>query len=203
MVGQLTERFGQPASQLYDLGCSLGAATVQMRKSAPIDCTLHAVDNSPAMVSRLRDMCNAAAETEPGACRCEIHEADVRGFPMHSASFVALNWTLQFIPQAEREQVLQDIYAALLPGGALLISEKICFENPDVQTLMTELHHDFKRANGYSELEISQKRQALENTLIPETLPAHSQRLQRVGFTSVAPWFQCLNFVSILAVKTP
>lgn len=203
MVGQLTERFCQPTSNLYDLGCSLGAASLQMQQRAHSDCTLHAVDNSSAMVARLRGLISAEQEsTKGGCCRVEIHEADVRGFPMSNASFVVLNWTLQFIPQSEREQVLQDIYAALLPSGALLLSEKICFENESVQALLTELHHDFKRANGYSELEIAQKRQALENTLIPETMSAHCQRLRHVGFETIAPWFQCFNFASILAVKS-
>ncbi|MEM0927011.1 MAG: carboxy-S-adenosyl-L-methionine synthase CmoA, partial [Planctomycetota bacterium] len=63
-------------------------------------------------------------------------------------------------------------------------------------------HLDFKRSCGYSEMEISQKRTALENTLIPESLAAHCDRLRRVGFETVVPWFQCFNFASILAVHS-
>ncbi len=201
MVGQLTERFCQPTSNLYDLGCSLGAATLQIQKHAHSNCVLHAVDNSSAMVSRLRNLI-ANPQGDEKNCRVEVHEADVCGFPMNNASFVVFNWTLQFIPLTEREQVLQHIHTALLPGGALLLSEKICFESASVQNLLTDLHHDFKRANGYSELEIAQKRQALENTLIPETMATHCDRLRRVGFETIAPWFQCYNFASILAIKS-
>ncbi len=89
----------------------------------------------------------------------------------------------------------------MLPGGALLLSEKICFEDAAQQELMTNLHHDFKRAHGYSDLEIAQKRTAIENRLVPETLATHVARLRDAGFGSVAPWFQCFNFASILAVK--
>ncbi len=83
----------------------------------------------------------------------------------------------------------------------MLLSEKICFDEPTQQQLMTELHHDFKRAHGYSDLEVAQKRTAIENRLIPETLDTHIDRLKSAGFTTVAPWFQCFNFVSILAVR--
>ena len=75
------------------------------------------------------------------------------------------------------------------------------FEDLHVNELLTEIHHDFKRAHGYTDLEISQKRTALENVLIPETIPAHRERLSRAGFSSVDVWFQCFNFMSMLAVK--
>ncbi len=200
MVGQLAARFAISNTNIYDLGCSLGAATTLMRKSAPVGCTIHAVDNSLAMVSRLRKLLNTDWAAEPG-CSVEIHEADLARFQLSNASFVVLNWTLQFVPQPQRQDLLRTIHTALVPGGALLLSEKICFSDSQQQSLLNDLHHDFKRANGYSDLEISQKRQALENTMIPETLNSHMQRLEAVGFTTVVVWFQCFNFVSILAVK--
>jgi tRNA (cmo5U34)-methyltransferase len=120
---------------------------------------------------------------------------------MNNASFVVLNLTLQFLPPEERTDVIQNIFHGLRPGGALLLSEKLCFDDPNQQRLLTELHHDFKRAHGYSELEIAQKRSAIENRLVPETLETHVDRLKTAGFTSVVPWFQCFNFVSILAVR--
>jgi tRNA (cmo5U34)-methyltransferase len=86
-------------------------------------------------------------------------------------------------------------------GGVLVLSEKIRFDDPHLQQLNTDLHHAFKRANGYSDLEIAQKRSALENVLMPETLAAHRERLQRVGFASVDVWFQCFNFASLVAIK--
>ena len=94
---------------------------------------------------------------------------------------VVLNFTLQFVPLDERAMVIQNIYNGLKPGGALILSEKILFENPVMQELTTELHHAFKMANGYSEMEVSQKRSALENVLSPETLSAHKLRLR-------SPW---------------
>ena len=114
---------------------------------------------------------------------------------------VVLNFTLQFVPEDQRQSLCQRISDAMLPGGILILSEKIKFADPHLQELNTDLHHAFKRANGYSDLEVAQKRSALENVLIPETLGKHQQRLKDCGFSSVDVWFQCFNFASMVAVK--
>lgn len=201
MIEQLTSRFAQPESRLYDLGCSLGAATRLMRRQAPPGCTIHAVDNSPAMVRRLTELI-AGEPAAADACPVHIHEADVRSFPIEQASFVVLNLTLQFIAPRERDEVIRSAFTGMRPGGALLLSEKLCFDDPRQQELLTELHHDFKRAHGYSDLEIAGKRMAIENRLVPESLSTHVARLHAAGFETVAPWFQCFNFASILAVRS-
>ena len=89
----------------------------------------------------------------------------------------------------------------LLPGGALILSEKIRFDDSAQQRLHTDMYENFKRANGYSDLEISQKRDALETVLLPETLETHKKRLLGAGFSSVEVWFQCFNFLSMVALK--
>lgn len=201
MIEQLAARFAQPGSHVYDLGCSLGAATLLMRPRLHASCRLIAIDNSPAMVARLESKLSECVNSTVKQCDVELLLADVRDLPIAHASFVVLNWTLQFIPPEQRQSLINAIFDGMLPGGALLLSEKVCFEHTGQQELLSGLHHDFKRAHGYSELEISQKRTALEKTLVPESLTAHCQRLAIAGFSVVAPWFQCFNFVSILAVK--
>ena len=114
---------------------------------------------------------------------------------------VVLNFTLQFVPEDQRQALCQRISDAMLPGGILILSEKIQFADAHLQELNTDLHHAFKRANGYSDLEVAQKRSALENVLMPETLSAHQQRLKACGFSSVDVWFQCFNFASMVAIK--
>ena len=114
---------------------------------------------------------------------------------------VVLNFTLQFIEPAARMDLMKKIYTGLRPGGALLLSEKIAFSDEAEQQRMDALHIAFKKANGYSDLEISQKRSALENVLVPDTLEQHYQRLESAGFNSVDNWFRCINFISLLAVK--
>ena len=198
MIEQLSSRFVRPGTTVWDLGCSLGAATRLIRRQAPLDCTIHAVDNSPAMIQRLKTILD---DPNDNGCTVKLHEADLRDVEIRNATFVVLNLTLQFLPPADRTRVIENVFRGLLPGGALLLSEKICFDETTQQQLMTDLHHDFKRAHGYSDLEVAQKRTAIENRLIPESLDTHINRLKHAGFTTVAPWFQCFNFVSILAVS--
>src|SRR5690606_30724707 len=101
-----------------------------------------------------------------------------------NASVVVLNFTLQFIAPERRDALLQRIWQALRPGGILVLSEKIVFPEPGLNELFIDMYHQFKEVQGYTKLEISQKRAALENVLIPETLAAHKDRLQRAGFSS-------------------
>jgi tRNA (cmo5U34)-methyltransferase len=201
MIGELAEKYAQPASHLYDLGCSLGACTLVMRPRVHESCTIHSVDSSEAMVAAFSSRLARIGESARTLCSVEVHCEDIRRWEMSQASFSVLNFTLQFVPQPEREALLRSICESTLPGGALVLSEKIRFSDPHQEELMVELHHAFKRANGYSDLEIAQKRTALEKTLIPETLQTHLERLERVGFRSAVCWFQCFNFVSMLAVK--
>ena len=153
MIGMLAERFVQPDSRVYDLGCSLGAATLSMRRNIKVPgCNIVAVDNSPAMVERCRRHIDAFRAETP----VSVIEADIRDIDIENASMVVLNFTLQFLEPADRLRLLEKIYRGLRPGGALVLSEKFSFEDAEVGELLFNMHHDFKRANGYSELEISQ-----------------------------------------------
>jgi tRNA (cmo5U34)-methyltransferase len=198
MIETLTEHYAQPGSNLYDLGCSLGGATLSMRRGIRVDdCKIIAVDNSEAMVKRCRKTMDRDLHETPVETVCD----DIRNSEVADASMVVLNFTLQFIPPAERSELLKRICAGMRPGGVLILSEKVVFEDEHLNVLLSDIHHDFKRAHGYSDMEISQKRTALENVLVPETIPAHRNRLLEAGFKSVDVWFQCFNFMSMLAIK--
>jgi tRNA (cmo5U34)-methyltransferase len=198
MIGNLAERYAQPGSNCYDLGCSLGAATLAMRHNIhAADCRVIGVDNSAAMLQR----CAQVMAADSGEVPVDLIEAQIQDVAISNASVVVLNFTLQFISVNERLDLLGHIYNGLLPNGVLILSEKLAFEDETHQQLMIDLHHNFKRANGYSDLEIAQKRTAIENYLIPETLAIHRQRLRDAGFHSVDVWFQCFNFASLIAIK--
>ncbi|MET0091094.1 MAG: carboxy-S-adenosyl-L-methionine synthase CmoA [Candidatus Thiodiazotropha sp.] len=198
MIGTLAGQWVKPGSRVYDLGCSLGAASLAVRDSVPHhDYHLIAVDNSSAMLQQALRHFEELRHSVPVQWIC----ADVRDIRVTQASLVILNFTLQFIPENDRWDFLSALHAGLESGGLLVLSEKIALSDPASQTLFTEMHHGFKKSQGYSELEISQKRTALENVLIPETLETHKQRLHEIGFQTVEVWFQCFNFVSLLAIK--
>tara|TARA_B100001540_G_scaffold287019_1_gene281200 strand:+ start:1324 stop:2055 length:732 start_codon:yes stop_codon:yes gene_type:complete len=198
MTGLLAGRYALPGSRLYDLGCSLGASTLAMRQQRlPGDCRILAVDNSAAMLER----CRAVIDTDTHDTPVEMLCADLADIAIEDASVVVLNFTLQFIDLERRDAVLAGVYRGLRPGGIMVLSEKVTFEDPRLDTLNIELHEQFKRDNGYSELEIARKRSALEDVLLPETLAAHRGRIAGAGFGSCDVWFQCFNFASMIALK--
>ena len=200
-IGVLAAHFAQPQSILYDLGCSLGAVSQAMRRHVRSEgCRVVAVDNSAAMTRRCQEYLNAQDAMYQELLPVQVLEADVLTIDFAPTSLVAMNFTLQFIPPEQRLPLLARIRQALLPGGALILSEKLCFADAQQQTLLNDLHIAFKRANGYSELEIAQKRSALENVMKPDSLEVHRQRLLEAGFSQVVPWFQCLNFASLVAL---
>lgn len=199
LIGLLAAEHAQPDSHCYDLGCSLGAVSLAMRQRIKQpNCDIIAVDNSPAMIERGRRL---LASDNASSVAVRMLCADIQDVAIENASVVVLNFTLQFIPLAERPLLIKRIFDGLKPGGILILSEKMAFAEADKERFHTKLHHDFKRANGYSDLEISQKRAALERVLIPETIPCHRQRVEEAGFSLVDVWFQCFNFASLVAVK--
>lgn len=196
-IGELTSQFAQPSTTLYDLGCSLGAATLTMRRKAPEGCRIVAVDNAQAMIDRAREHIQGFHSDIAVTLLCE----DMAQVEIENASVVVINFTLQFIEPEARQALINHIYAGLKPGGILILSEKIQFENPKCQTAIEHLHLQFKRANGYSELEIGQKRASLENVLISDSEKTHLARLTEAGFQAASIWFQAYNFASFLAIK--
>jgi tRNA (cmo5U34)-methyltransferase len=197
-IQHLAQQVVQDNSNCFDLGCSWGAASLAMSHGIQANhCRIIAIDNSPAMVERCRLFVEAYHHQTP----IEVVCGDLQDQAIEQASMVVLNFTLQFIPLEQRDAIIQSIYNGLNPGGVLVLSEKIQFPNDELNRLMIDLHHQFKRNNGYSELEISQKRNALENVLVPETIETHKSRLAKAGFKQLDVWYQQFNFCSLIAVK--
>jgi tRNA (cmo5U34)-methyltransferase len=197
MIGMMARRYAIAGSNIYDLGCSLGAASLSMRRAiCKPGVSIVAVDNSRAMANHCRDQVAKDHSDIP----VTVIEGDIRKVNITNASVVVLNFTLQFLPTAERQGLLNRLSAGMVRGGLLILSEKICFEDTGEQEQQTAWHHDFKRAQGYSDLEISAKRSALENVLVPDTEAEHFKRLTEAGFSSVTRWFQCFSFASYAAI---
>ncbi len=199
--GWLAARFAQPGTACHDLGCSLGATLLAcaeaLADTGMEGVELIGVDNSAAMLER----CRSRLEPELGSRLPTLIAADVRTVELRPSSVIILNWTLQFLPAADRTPLLARIHEALLPGGALILSEKVIDSDPEAQQLAESLHADFKRTQGYTDLEIAAKRTAIEDYLIPETLDAQKTRLLELGFRPVLVWYRHLNFASLLALK--
>ncbi len=192
MTGLLAARALGDGDHAYDLGCSLGASTLAvLAQLGDRNVRITGVDNAPAMLEQ--------ATRNIDDSRVHFLEADVRTMTFEPAKVVLSNWLLQFVPPNERRPLIERIAEAITPGGCLLLSEKVCFDDQAQQSFFEDTHHAFKRANGYSDLEVSQKRSAIENVMIPDPIETHVSRLKNAGFTTVQPWFTCLNWVSMVA----
>lgn len=197
-IGPIAAHFLQPNTCCYDLGCSHGAAALSIFKSCLDDSIIiHAIDNASAMIQQ----CDQLVAQENAAATIKTQLADIQDVTIQNASVVVLNLTLQFLPVDQRRELLNKIHQGLVASGACILTEKIILEDTETEQLFQQLHMKFKSANHYSQLEIGQKRKAIENVLIRETLENHKQRLIDLGFSTVVPWFQCINFVSLLAIK--
>ncbi|WP_367105047.1 carboxy-S-adenosyl-L-methionine synthase CmoA [uncultured Psychrobacter sp.] len=189
---------GQRVSRIYDLGCSLGGASMALAgEFEPHDLQIKAVDISPAMTTEAKTLLADNYSKHD----IKVITADIRDIELEPCDMVILNLTLQFLPVEDRVAVLDKVYAALEKGGILVLTEKTHALDEQYDAWLVERYYDFKRANGYSEMEISGKRNALENVLITDTLDEHHQRLDHVGFKRHLTWFQFLNFVSIVAFR--
>jgi tRNA (cmo5U34)-methyltransferase len=151
------------------------------------------------MVERCRQ--RLLGEPAPHGPEISVEAADVRDIRISNASMVVMNYTLQFLPLAERDSMIKSIAEGLNEGGLLVVSEKVVDEDSEIGTLASGLHHEYKRRNAYSDLEIARKRTALENVLIPETIEAHRGRLAAAGFRHMGVLLQYFNFVSLAAIR--
>ena len=201
-IGSLAARYVRPGTTCYDLGCSLGAATLAMRHG--IDepcCRVVAADSSPAMIERCKELIAEDDRLNGPETQVDVVESDIRDMTFTNASMIVLNYTLQFLDLADRDALLRRIHEGLNEGGILVLSEKVVDEDPQLEQLLVDLHHEHKRRHHYSALEVARKRAALENVLVPESVAAHRARLQRAGFARSAVWLRYFNFVSIIAFR--
>lgn len=198
LSGWLAGRYGRDHTRIYDLGCSLGATLFACARAlSGRRIQLVGIDASAPMIERCRQrLAEQHLDPQP-----ELRRSDVRGIDFEPASVVILNWTLQFIPLAERDALIARIADALVPGGVLILSEKMIDPDPRARAELEQLHLAFKRAQGYSEMEIAAKRSEIENVLIPETPEAHRERLAGAGLDPVVCVARSLNFATLLARK--
>ena len=187
LTGLIAARHMGQGGRCYDLGCSLGASTYAVLRALGEDpCEIIAVDNAGAMLDEAR-------RVGGGDGRVNWVQADVREVAIDSAQVVILNYVLQFLPPNDRLPLLRRIRMGLAADGVLIVSEKLA-----AGEYFDEVHLDFKRANGYSQLEISQKRAALENVMRIDAEDDHLARFRESGFGTARLWFRCLNWASFV-----
>lgn len=194
----LTKEFIQPNTNCYDLGCSLGEASLSMLKGINVNgCQIYAIDKSESMTRKFKRNIEVNNFTVP----INIINDDILNIRIKNASIIVMNYTLQFLQEEDRQPMINKIFNGLNRGGLFLLSEKIKIQNNKVNNVLDQLHYAFKLKNKYSQLEISRKRDAIENILIRDDLCTHQKRLERAGFKDFGIWMQHFNFASYIAIK--
>ncbi len=192
-----TKNYYKPNSNIYDIGCSTGTGLLHLAQSLDQTVNFLGIDNSAAMIAKARQKLSQFPIQHSLKLICD----DIMNVSITGASAVIINYTLQFLPIADRRQLLASIYDGLLPGGILFLSEKVRFSCPQFQETTTTIYEDFKASQGYSRTEIEKKKEALDNVLVPFTEQEHRENIERAGFSQ----FECVmrwnNFLSIVAFK--
>lgn len=198
MIAELAGEYAKSNSSIYDLGCSTGTTMVNMNPMVSKDVKFVGIDDSTEMLKQCKENL-----TESGFEReLELKFADLnKGIEIKNASVVVLCLTLQFIRPLHRVKLLQEIHKGINEGGCLILVEKILAEESILNRNFIKYYYDFKKRNQYSEMEIAQKRESLENVLIPYKLSEDQEMLLSAGFSHTEVFFKWYNFAGIIALK--
>ena len=179
-------------SNVYDLGCSLGASTSSLLNALNGRSKVIGIDNSDSMIRSCRERFSRSIKAE----KVKFLKEDISQSEIVNASIVVINFVLQFLSIKERADLFQNIYQGLVPGGILILSEKVHFDSKKRTAEISNIHHFFKAKNGYSKLEISSKRDSLEGVLVTETESRHIYRAKELGFKNSTKLMSNLNFLT-------
>ena len=198
MIGEIAADFATPGSRIYDLGCSTGTTLIQLDPVVAPAVELIGIDASPDMLAVARDKLTVAGLSHRWQLICGQLEQTL---DLSQASVVIMNLTLQFVRPLYRDRLIQTIVQGLETDGCLLLVEKVLGPNSTINRLFIEHYYAFKRRNGYSDMEIAQKREALENVLSPYQLDENRELLLRNGFRVTDVFFRWYNFCGMIAMK--
>ncbi|MGH8507464.1 MAG: carboxy-S-adenosyl-L-methionine synthase CmoA [Gammaproteobacteria bacterium] len=198
MIAEMAMDFATDGSNIYDLGCSTGNTLLNLDAVVGESITLIGVDNSEEMLKRCRDKLAAGGFKHKHALIC----ADLnQGIRIENASMVTIVLTLQFVRPLYRDTLTKAILQGLNENGCLVLVEKVLGEHSIFNRQFVKYYYDLKKRHGYSELEIAQKREALENVLVPYRLMENREMLLRAGFRCCDVFFKWYNFCGIVALK--
>ena len=198
MMAEQAADFAKAGTDVYDLGCATGTTLIGMNTAVAQDIRFIGIDDSPEMLAKCRSKLNEAEFKRP----FELRVADLnQSVEISNASVVVLCLTLQFVRPIFREKLLKSIFDGLVSGGLLILVEKILTENSAFNRDFIKYYYNYKRRNNYSELEIMQKREALENILIPYKLSENIALLRDTGFAQCEVFFKWYNFSGLVAAK--
>ncbi len=198
MIAELASDFATDGTNIYDLGCSTGTTLINLDKSISKKVKYIGIDYSEDMLEK----CRKKFSDNNFSGEYELISADLnQGINIENASVVLMVLTLQFIRPLYREKLIESILGGLNENGCLILVEKVLGEDSLFNRLFIRYYYDMKKSHGYSEMEIAQKREALENVLIPYKLLENRELLLSKGFRYCDVFFKWYNFCGMVAVK--
>ena len=200
MVAELVGDFASPGTQIYDLGCSTCNTFLNIAQTLPPELNVNfvGIDSSQEMLKKARQKLDEEKFQRP----CELVCADLnQGVNISNASVVMMILTLQFVRPLVRHKMIESIQRGMTQDGCLILVEKVLGEDSTFNRLFIKHYYEMKMRNGYSEMEIAQKREALENVLVPYRLEENKTLLAEAGFRHVDVFFKWYNFCGIIAIK--
>lgn len=203
LISTIAQQFYVPGTRAIDLGCSTGNTLRQLANTLGEEAPLCGYDYSLPMLDKARAHLKSAGVGE----RIQLIHADLNNdlesLDFSNTSVITMCWTLQFIRPLKRDALIRRIYDSLVKGGVLIVTEKVLANDSNMNRFFIDFYYDFKRANGYSEVEIARKREALENTLVPYRTDENFELFRRNGFEIAETFFQWFNFAGFMCVKNP
>lgn len=201
MIVEIARTFWKPGRRVYDLGASTATTLTALSKELPPEAELVGYDNSPAMIERAKGKLREhGLEDRIDLRYADLNEA-VASLPLEEAGVVLMSWTLQFIRPLQRDHLIRHIYESLTEDGVLIVAEKVLSNRGPVNRFFIDFYYDYTRRNGYSDVEIARKREALENVMIPYRIEENIELFRRSGFEIVETYFQWYNFAGFLCIK--
>ncbi|MEI6971156.1 MAG: carboxy-S-adenosyl-L-methionine synthase CmoA, partial [bacterium] len=197
MIGEVAAEFAEDGTNIYDLGCSTGITLETLMREVKNDVTFVGVDYSSAMLGRAKDRLSALPPRKH-----QLVEADLnQPFAVDNASVIVVNLVLQFVRPLYRDTLIRNLHSGLRDAGCLILVEKVLGNDSLFNRTFIKFYYDMKKRNGYSEMEISKKREELENVLIPYRVEENYELLRKGGFSHVDMFFKWYNFCGIVAIK--
>ncbi len=201
LIEEIASRFYVHGTSVVDLGFSTGNTLIRLAQALGHDCSLIGYDNSEAMIDRARSKIEEAGLADSINLRYGDFNSDLHELEFEDTSVVTLCWTLQFVRPLQRDALIRKIYNGLVEGGVMIVTDKVLTNDSNMNRFFIEFYYDYKRRNGYSDEDISNKREALENYLIPYRVDENFELFTRNGFQIAEIFFQWYNFAGFICVK--
>ena len=198
-VLKISDFFIEDESNVVDVGCSTGKLLKSMidQSSYAKKCNFYGIEIEEDFFPQFDD-----DEQNPKYSNLRYFRGDVRDFAFKDCTLVTSIFTLQFIPEFQRRDIIKQIYEGLRYGGAFVFAEKTVSECPRIQDIRTFTYYDFKREHFTTD-DILDKEKQLRHMMKPVSRRELMNMCMTAGFEleRIDSFWQNYGFTGFIAVK--